>query len=131
MPPEVAIVAADAKRLSVLDLIETLQAQQNLNNTMVRQLGGHMLDEPTDLDTLLLNAKQTLRDALWVGRQEALEADLPRLSSRLGSELNQVRANVTPSRPAYADESPVLLSRLRALNAHDLELWEWANQALF
>jgi hypothetical protein len=46
LEPEAAPVAADAHRLPVMELIDTEQAQHNLHNTMVRQLGGHMLDAP-------------------------------------------------------------------------------------
>lgn len=125
LSPDSSTVAADAHRLSILELIETDEAQRNLHNTMVRQLGGHMLDEPTELSELLKKAKETLREALWVGRQGSMEADLRKLGAILGCDFTIVNANATPSRPSFAAENPQVLDRLYALNGYDLQLWDW------
>lgn len=85
--PDSSAIATDAHRLSILELIETDEAQRNLHNTMVRQLGGHMLDEPTELSKRLEKAKETLQEALWVGRQESMEADLHKLGAILGCDV--------------------------------------------
>jgi hypothetical protein len=113
-----------------LEFIETEQAQHNLHNTMVRQLGGHMLDAPADLPGLLEKAKETLRQAFWFGQQETMEADVARLSGLLGCGLRMVRENVTQSRPRVTDEDPRVLDRLRDLNDYDFQLWRWAGAAL-
>ncbi len=131
LPPESAVIAADARRLSILDLIETDDAQRNLNNTMVRQLGGHMLDAPDDLPELLERAKQTLQAAMWVGRQSTIDADLIRLGHMLDQDLRSVRVNVTRNRPRYETESSEVVNRLYSLNGYDLQLWQWAERELF
>ena len=130
LPPDSFPAAAEAHRLSALDFIETAPAQENVYNTMVRQLGGHMLDPPTDLPQLLERAKETLRDALWVARQETLQADLLRLSAILGRDLSDLRENVTPTRPAIENEPKELVDRLMELNRYDMRLWDWANSSL-
>lgn len=132
LPPESSIVARDARAMPILDLIETEDAKRNLHNTMVRQLGGHALDTPDDLPALLENAKETLRQAFWVGRRNTIDADLARLSALLGAEgLTPVQANVTPNRPPIETEDPAVVERLRALNDYDLQLWRWAQRELF
>jgi len=125
LQPEAARIAADAKRLPILDLIETEEAQRNLHNTMVRQLGGHILDEPTDFPALLENAKLALKEALWVGRQDRFDRDIERLNAILNEPLDTTRMNVTPERPAYGDEDPRVINRLYELNGYDLQLWRW------
>lgn len=122
---ESAQIVKDAHSLSILDLIETQEAQTNLHNTMVRQLGGHMLDEPTDFPALLEKAKETLREAFWVGRQDTLDADLHRLGALLGCGLEMRRTNVTRDRRSIGDEDPRVINRLYALNGYDLQLWKW------
>lgn len=124
LPVEAARVAADAKRLPILDMIETEDAQTNLHNTMVRQLGGHMLDPPAELPALLEAAKETLREALWVGRTEAL--DLAKLGGLLGCDLVPKRENVTEGRPPLETEDPRIIASLYELNGYDLQLWHWA-----
>ncbi len=125
LAPDAAPIAADAHRLAVADLIETEEAQRNLNNTMVRQLGGHMLDAPGDFPVLLEKAKSTLREAFWVGRQNTMEADVARLGAILGHRIDLERKNVTEARPPIHDEDPRVISRLYALNGYDLQLWAW------
>lgn len=120
-------MASDAHRMSLLDLIETEEAQRNLNNTMVRQLGGHMLDKPVDMPALLDQAKETLREAAWVGLHDHLPQDLDRLAHLLGLDMPNRRDNVTPNRSSYLTEDPRVLDRLYALNGFDLQLWHWAN----
>ena len=131
LPYNAAEIAADAAHLSIFDLIETAEAQRNLNNTMVRQLGGHILDPVGSLDRLLERAKATLKEALWVGRQSHMAEDLSRLSLILGIPLDMNRANVTPNRPAHAAEDPNLIARLNELNQYDMELWTWAQTEIF
>lgn len=125
LAPDAAPVAADAHRLAVTDLIETEEAQRNLNNTMVRQLGGHMLDAPVDFPALLEQAKSTLREAFWVGRQNTMAADIERLGTLLGHRINLDHKNVTEARPPIHDEDPRVISRLYALNDYDFQLWAW------
>lgn len=125
LKPEAAQVAADAHRMPVLDLIETEEAQRNLHNTMVRQLGGHMLDEPTNFPALLELAKETLRGALWVGLQGTMPNDLARLGTLLSRNLQMARENVTEARPSIDSEDPRVLNRLYCLNGYDLQLWHW------
>jgi hypothetical protein len=131
LPPESFATAADAHRLPVLEYIETGEAQRNLHNTMVRQLGGHMLDAPGDFATLLEKAKQTLQSALWVGKQDSFDADVSRLGRTLGLPLEPMRENITPMRPRREDENPALMERLYNLNRYDLELWQWAQATLW
>ena len=125
LAPEAAPIAADAQRMSVLKLIETEEAQRNLHNTMVRQLGGHMLDAPVDFPGLLEKAKETLREAFWVGRVETLPADLERFGTLLGCGLEIKRENVTEARPPIDAEDPRVLDRLHALNDYDFQLCRW------
>jgi len=131
LSPESSVVAADAHRLPVLALVETEEAQRDLNNTMVRKLGGHMIDGPTDLPKLLECAKQTLIEALWVGRQHVIGTDLTRLASLLGVQLGVRHDNITPDKPSYHAQPPELLNRLYALNGYDLQLWTWAQEEIF
>jgi hypothetical protein len=131
LPPESAQVAADSQTMPLLDFVETQEAQRNMHNTMVRQLGGHMLDEPNDFPALLESARRTLKEALWVGRQDAIEEDLSKLAEILRVQLEMRRENVTPTRPSHEDEDPRLLNRLYELNGYDLQLWQWARKALF
>lgn len=131
LPADAAPEAADIRRMPIHDFIETEKAQHNLNNTMVRQLGGHMLDPPTDLPRLFERAQVTLRRALWVGRHQTIDADLRRLQAKLGVKLTSRRDNVTPGRPPVESEPPEVIARLHALNHYDLQLWAWAEHTLF
>jgi len=126
LPEDSSPIAYDAKRMSLLDLIETDEAQRNLNNTAVRQLGGHMLDDPTDLDALLANAQQALRESLWVGFQHRLDRGYARLQNLLGfaGELNT--ANATVGRPSVDCENRAVVNRLLELSVFDRALWSWA-----
>ncbi len=125
LKPEGAQVAIDAHRMSTLELIETAGAQENLHNTMVRQLGGHMLDKPDCLPELLERAKETLRSAAWVGTYSTLNEDLGRLAAQFGLEIAMRRDNVTPQRATYDTEDPRVLNRLYELNGYDMQLWNW------
>lgn len=131
IPANSAPIAADARRLSVLELIDTVEARRNVFNTMVRQLGGHMLDEPDDFPALLEQAKSTLREAFWVGRQGTLPDDLAKLRRMLGIDLTVLHQNKTPGRPPVDLEDVRVRNRLLELNVYDLKLWDWANQELF
>jgi hypothetical protein len=126
LPEDAAPIAYDAKRMSLMELIETEEAQRNLNNTMVRQLGGHMLDNPTDFSALLSHAEQTLTEALWVGFQHRLEQDYPRLQRLLGFAGDLRIANETAGRPPLEAEDPKVVNRLLELSVYDRALWSWA-----
>jgi len=124
-------VVRQAHNLPLKEWIDTPSAQQNLNNTMVRQLGGHMLDDPDDLPALLEKAKVTLLEALWVGRQETLDRDVIGLSQLLKCHIRPVRVNETPGRPPRASEPAEMIDRLYAMNSYDLQLWNWAQENIF
>jgi hypothetical protein len=119
-----------AKEMTTMELINTPGAQVNLYNTMVRQLGGHMLDRPAEADfpVLFERAKQTLREAMWVGFNETMGSDISRLAKIVGAPLCETRENVTPERPPMKSEDPGLLNRLLALNQFDLQLYRWAKR---
>jgi hypothetical protein len=125
LPPHSSQIAADAHGMNMLDLIETNEGLINLNNTMVRQLGGHILDRSSNLDVLLERAKRTLRDCAWVGRHDRIGQSIASLERELGVSLQMQRDNVTENRPARAVERPEVISRLNALNQYDFELWRW------
>lgn len=130
LDPASSQVAHDAAHLDVLDLIETESALPNLDNTMVRQLGGHMLDRTGDLDALLEAAKTTLREAVWIGFHDRIAADLARLGDILEAKVRPSRENVTPNRRAVGDEDVAVIERLRTLSAYDQELFAWAKTTL-
>jgi hypothetical protein len=111
--------------------MEMPTARQHISNTMVRQLGGHLLDEHLDLPDLLKRAKKTLLEAFWVGRQEAMDVDVVRLGRLLDRNIQPLRENETPGRPHQASEPPEVINRLYALNGYDLQLWRWAQDTLF
>jgi hypothetical protein len=129
-PRESLEIAKDINRLSLKEWIDTPAAYQNLHNTMVRQLGGHMLDETANFPVLLENAKQTLRDALWFGRQETMSTDIARLSQILECELDMTYSNVTPNRPSLLNEPQEIIDLIVDLNAYDIQLWKWAEQQI-
>lgn len=130
LDPRSSQVAYDASRLDVLDLIETKDALENLDNTIVRQLGGHMLDRTGDPGALLEAAKATLREAVWVGFHQSIAADLARLGEILETDLRPSRENVTPNRRALVDEDSAVIERLHSLSAYDRELFAWAKTTL-
>jgi hypothetical protein len=126
LPEDAGLIAYNAKRMTMIELIETEAAQRNLNNTAVRQLGGHMLDDPTDFDTLLSNAKQTLTEAFWVGFQHRLAQDYARLQPLLGIAGDLHIANETADRPPLETEDAAVINRLWELSVYDRALWSWA-----
>lgn len=128
--PQSVAVARDARDLPVFEFIQTEEAQRNLHNTMVRQLGGHLLDPPNDFAAQFQRANEALRGAFWVGYHDSLESDVARLGRLLGRDLKMRRDNITPGRPRIDDEDPALIDRLRAMNEYDLQLWSWAKQEL-
>jgi hypothetical protein len=103
---------------------------RNIFNRQVRQLGEHVLSVDVDLDKAIENAKEVLRTAAWVGRQEHLAADLRRLGQRLPelATLTLPMLNTTNERRAVSDLSPELIDRIRSLNAYDTELYSFASR---
>jgi hypothetical protein len=126
LPEEAAPIARDAKRMPMIELIETEEAQRNLNNTAVRQLGGHMLDDPIDFEELLARAKRTLTEALWVGFQHRLEQDFSCLQQLVNGNMALQIQNVTAGKPAADEEDPEVINRLLDLSIYDRALWSWA-----
>lgn len=112
--------------LSVAEVIETQAGIENTHNTMVRQLGGHMLDERPDFPALLACAKATVLASIWVGFQDTMRHDIERLAALVGAPLRDTIANVTPNRPPLEAEDPRVIARLYELNGYDLQLWHWA-----
>ena len=119
-----------AARMPDIELIETIGGLQNTSNTMVRQLGGHMLDlaPESDLPELLERAKQTIREAAWFGFTETMPIDIARLAKKVGAHLHEVRDNVTEGRPPRAAEAPGLINYLATINQYDLKLYRWAQE---
>lgn len=130
LDPASSQVAHDAAHMNIGSLIETHGARQNLDNTMVRQLGGHILDLEGDLERLLEAAKETLREAIWVGFHDRIGADLQRLGACLGADIQPARENVTPNRCAVSEEDTALIAQLAARNEYDRALFDWASQTL-
>jgi hypothetical protein len=97
---------------------------------MVRQLGGHMLDRSADLGMLLAQAKETLKEALWIGMHDTLLQDLARLSAILKVELEPMYSNVTPGCRSLSDVDPAITKRLSELSTYDLELWNWMKASI-
>ena len=96
----------------------------------MRQLGDHVLNVEADLEQATQNAKDVLRSAVWVGRQENLAADIARLGQRLPelAGLTLPTVNATGDRRAQDDLAPALIDRIRALNEYDLELYSFATR---
>jgi hypothetical protein len=117
--------------LPLSEWMDIAPAKLNLNNTMVRQLGGHLLDNPGDLPGLLDAAKDTLRQAFWVGRQQTMDMDVERLGGLLNCKIQPVRENETPGRPGHDFDPPEIIERLQAGNTYDTQLWRWAQDHLF
>lgn len=122
----------EAKRKSVEEFFALDQKliYRNIYNRQVRQLGDHALNFNADLERAMENAKETLRSAVWVGRQESLSADLKRLGDLVpelaGLELTSF--NVTGDRKQQDELSPELIARIRSLNEYDLKLYAFAAQ---
>jgi hypothetical protein len=106
---------------------------RNIFNRQVRQLGGHVMNSDIDLNAALSRAKITLRGAAWVGRMEKLAADLARLRHRNleFSDLRLPKLNVTQDRKSIDALDPDIISRIRSLNAYDLDLYCFATEELF
>jgi hypothetical protein len=120
--------------LPICDFIQQENSKKNLYNRMVRQLGGHVLDAPEDLNTLLECAKVTLQQAFWVGCQDTLDRDVPLLWQRLGvtakplPRLNAGRCGYSTS-ALLSDRS--LCEILKSWNEYDTRLWQWACERIF
>lgn len=130
LDPASSQVAHDAAHLDIGSLIETYGVRQNIDNTMVRQLGGHILDLDGDLEQLLEAAKETLREAIWVGFHDRIDTDLQRLGACLGADIQPAWENITPNRCAISEEDSALIADLTARNEYDRALFDWANQSL-
>jgi hypothetical protein len=105
---------------------------RNIFNRQVRQLGGHVMNNDIDLNTALIRAKTTLREAAWVGRVENLPADLARLRRRYleFSGLELPKFNVTPHRKSTAALDDDIIAEIRSLNAYDLDLYRFATEEI-
>lgn len=119
--------------IPMVEFLHQAASQRNLCNRMVRQLGGHILDDPENLDLMLENAKTTLKQAMWVGRQTELLTDLKLLWQKLGvwapslPRLNTARS--PKDKPFLFDNS--VLELILSWNRHDSALWHWACANLF
>ena len=74
---------AEAKRRNIEDFfaLDYKITYRNIYNRQVRQLGDHVLNVEADLQRATENAKEVLRSAVWVGRQENLPADIERVGT--------------------------------------------------
>lgn len=54
---------------------------RNIFNRQVRQLGDHVLNRNVDMASALQKSRDVLKRFAWVGRQEMLGEDLPRLGT--------------------------------------------------
>lgn len=126
-PPIVHI----AKQLPIMEFIETVEARDNLYNTMTRQLGSHLKDDPANLGECLDRAKYTLEKCLWIGRAEAFDEDVAYLGKVLGRDLISIRDNVRPKRTPIAEWPPRLVSRLQEMIEYDNRIWNWTHWELF
>jgi Sulfotransferase family len=122
----------EAKRRSIEDFfaLDYKITYRNIFNRQVRQLGDHVLNVEADLDRAANNAKQTLRSAVWVGRQENLAADMARLGQVVPelAGLTLPIINATGDRRAQDDLAPALIDRIRALNEYDEDLYSFASR---
>jgi hypothetical protein len=99
------------------------------SNRMVRQLGADVFDMSPDLGAALMGAKETLKRCAWVGFQEDLDiASLQNVPGLSGFSLP--RARVNPSRDPVAALAPDTRAAIAAMNAYDIELFEWAKETL-
>jgi hypothetical protein len=124
----------EAKRRSIEDFfaLDYKLTYRNIFNRQVRQLGDHVLNFEADLTLATENAKDALRSAVWVGRQENLAADIARLGRRLPelAGLTLPTINATGDRRTQDDLAPALIDRIRALNEHDIELYSFASREI-
>jgi hypothetical protein len=105
---------------------------RNIFNRQVRQLGEHVLDSEINLSVALSRAKKTIRDAAWVGRIETLPDDLLRLRNRFPEFLHfeLPKLNVTQNCQSLDALDPDIISRIRLLNAFDLDLYCFASEEM-
>ena len=100
----------------------------NIHNRMTRQLGSHACDRYANLEAAYQQAQNTLRQCLWIGRQDQLEEDMQRLS-RLFPKLSGLtlpRKNVTENRTNQRTISSITLKNIQAHNRFDQPLYEQA-----
>jgi hypothetical protein len=107
---------------------------RNIFNRQTRQLGGHVLDLEIDLRRAFEVAKQTLREAAWVGFTEMLPGDLPGGLTALGRQLPELarlelpRLNVSAGQRSLADIDPATVAKICELNRYDLDLYQFATE---
>jgi hypothetical protein len=124
-PADAGPLFAAAHELPEEDFVNHPLAMTNTYNRMVRQLGGHVLDDPSDLPAMLERAKETIAHAWWVSLHDTIAEDVHRtFNIALPTE------NVTPRRPSRLNAPQTLIDRLAALNHFDLLLWEWATERI-
>ncbi len=131
LPPSSSKVAADASKLSPLELMDTQEGRINLNNAMTRQLGGHLLSEETNYEDLFLAAQKTLIDAAWVGLQEDMPKSLEKLSKLIGLNLNSQFENITPRHFKNIENRNDVECKIIHFNYWDIKLFDWASHYLF
>jgi sulfotransferase famil protein len=124
----------EAKRNSIEDFfaLDYKIIYRNIYNRQVRQLGDHVLNVDADLVQATANAKEALRSAVWVGRQDNLAADIERLGEVVPelAGLSLPSFNVTGDRKAQDELAPELIDRIRALNEYDIDLYKFATQGV-
>ena len=100
----------------------------NIHNRMTRQLGGHACDRHINLEAAYKQAQTTLKQCIWIGRQDHLDHDLQRLS-RLFPKLqcqSIPRSNVTANRSSASTLNNVTLEKIQRHNYFDNYLYEQA-----
>lgn len=105
----------------------------NIHNRMTRQLGGHACNRHINLEAAFKQAQTTLKQCIWIGRQEHLDQDLQRLSRLFPklSGLTMPKSNVTAKRSTSTTLSKTTIENIRTLNCFDQPLYEqaWALSA--
>lgn len=106
---------------------------RNIFNRQVRQLGNHVLNFDLSYAEALENAKQTLRSAAWVGRQETLDTDIADLATivpNAESAYLQIE-NRTEGRKGMNELSSNVINRISSLNEYDVALYKFACEEIF
>ena len=105
----------------------------NIHNRMTRQLGGHACDRHINLEAAFKQAQITLKQCIWIGRQDQLDHDLQRLSRLFPKLSNQAmpRINVTTNRSAASTLNKTIMEKIQTHNYFDHSLYEqaWALSA--
>lgn len=105
---------------------------RNIFNRQVRQLGDHVLNLDASHREALDRAKETLRSAAWVGRQERLAEDIARLTNIFPewAGLSLEKLNRTEGRASIDDLSADVINRIESLNIYDNDLYAYAGQRI-